>query len=533
MKKYLYWSKRTYVCLLFLALLDALLETGLSLVLEYLLNYLLSDSFDLAPFIGLGFGSLAYIAIMIGCYFGYNSLLSWYLNGAVKKLCDDLFDSILGRSYFEFHQEGTGTYVSALMNDSQNVGNHYLAPLLALPGQVFTYLAACVISLMIDWRIALFLLGFSFLVFLVPQGFNKKLNQRNEEVQSAFATLSKTYESFLLGQGTIRAASACSYVCQKEASASSCAYRASFHQGRLRFGVSSLSNLLTSTLQIGVIVVAGFVSFSRGMAMGTVLAFVQLANNLYSPLSSFASAFSSIRGMRGVNNRLLSFMQSKGDVEPFSGVPQGDLVVENLNFSYEGKPVFSHLNYVFKPGKKYWISGASGSGKSTFLRLLSCSGEPYQGTIRYGAMDFKTLSCQAVAKSIYYCEQTSLVFPFTLRDNIVFGMENNETRLHEVLALCGLEAFARERGLDAPLDPEINSSSGGETQRIALARALYRNPKILLLDEIASGLDEQTNSQILIAIFHLPMTVILVTHNMPKELEKCWDGRLDFDKVNR
>ena len=93
----------------------------------------------------------------------------------------------------------------------------------------------------------------------------------------------------------IRAASACSYVCQKEAQASSYAYRASYRQSRLRFGVSSLSNLLTSTLQIGVIVVTGFVSFSRGMAMGTVLAFVQLANNLYSPLLSFASAFSSTR----------------------------------------------------------------------------------------------------------------------------------------------------------------------------------------------------------------------------------------------
>ncbi len=533
MKKYLYWSKRTYVCLLLLALLDAMLETGLSLVLEYLLNYLLSDSFEMIHFIVFGLGSLLYIAIMIGCYFGYHSLLSWYLNGAVKKLCDDLFGSIIERSYFEFHQEGTGAYVSALMNDSQNVGNHYLAPLLAFPGQVFTYLTACVISLLIDWKIALFLLGFSFLVFLVPQGFNKKLNERNEEVQSAFVALPKTYESFLSGQGTIRAASACSYVCQKEAQVSSYAYRASFRQSRLRFGVSSLSNLFTSALQIGVILVTGFVSFSRGLAMGTVLAFVQLANNLYSPLSSFASAFSSIRGMRGVNDHLLSFMQSKGDVETFGDVPQGELIVENLSFSYEGKPVFSHLNYVFEPGKKYWIIGASGSGKSTFLRLLSRSGEPYQGTIRYGTSDFKNLSCQAVAKSIYYCEQTSQVFPVSLRDNIVFGMEDNETRLHEVLAQCGLEAFARERGLDAPLDPEINSSSGGETQRIALARALYRNPKVLLLDEITSGLDEQTNSQILRAIFHLPMTVILVSHHMPKELEKRWDDHLDFDKVNQ
>lgn len=138
-----------------------------------------------------------------------------------------------------------------------------------------------------------------------------------------------------------------------------------------------------------------------------------------------------------------------------------------------------------------------------------------------------------MTKSIYYCEQTSRVFPITLRDNIVFGTEDNETRLHEVLTLCGLEAFVSERGLDAPLNPEMNSSSGGETQRIALARALYRNPKVLLLDEITSGLDEQTNSQILKAIFHLPMTVILVSHHMSKELEKRWDGHLGFDKVNQ
>jgi ABC-type multidrug transport system fused ATPase/permease subunit len=78
------------------------------------------------------------------------------------------------------------------------------------------------------------------------------------------------------------------------------------------------------------------------------------------------------------------------------------------------------------------------------------------------------------------------------------------------------------------LNPELNSSSGGETQRIALARAIYRNPEILLLDEITSGLDEKNNALILEAIFHLPMTVILVSHNLPSALEKQLDGRINL-----
>lgn len=527
MSKYLFWSKRIYVLILFLALMNASLEAGLALVIEHLVDYIASETFAVSHFVLLGAGALAYASLMIGCYFGYNSLVAWYLNISIKKLSDDLFRSFVEKNYAEYHKEGTATYYSALTNDTQNVANNYLGPLLTLPGYLFTYFAALCVSLFINWKIALFLLAFSFLVFLVPHLFNGRLNRRNEEVQKSFSELSGSYETFLRGQGVIRSASAYEYAYKKEGDASLSAYVSSFRKTRLAYGVSSLSNFMTTSLQITVIVGSGLLAASGGLAIGAVLAFVQLANNLYSPLTLFVSSISSIRGMKGVNERLLSFLISPKKMEDDVEL-KGDLVLADLGFSYDEKTIFSGLDFVFKEKGKYLICGESGSGKSTLLRLLSCSGEPYTGSIRLGGIDFKNLSFKTICRHLYYCEQTSIVFPGTLRENIVFGEKEDEERLRQAISMSGLGRFAAERGIDTILNPELNSSSGGETQRIALARAIYRNPKILLLDEITSGLDKKNNALILEAIFRLPMTVILVSHNLPSALEKQLDGRINL-----
>ena len=172
MNKYLFWSKRTYVLILFLALINASLEAGLALVIEHLVDYIASETFAVSHFVLLGAGALVYASLMIGCYFGYNSLVAWYLNLSIKKLSDDLFRSFVEKNYAEYHKEGIATYYSALTNDTKNVANNYLGPLLTLPGYLFTYFAALCVSLFINWKIALFLLAFSFLVFLVPHLFN-------------------------------------------------------------------------------------------------------------------------------------------------------------------------------------------------------------------------------------------------------------------------------------------------------------------------------------------------------------------------
>ncbi|MCI1244365.1 MAG: ABC transporter ATP-binding protein/permease [Bacilli bacterium] len=531
MKKYLYWSKGFYFLLLFLAFLDAVLEAGIALVIEYLVNNISSDSFDITTFIGYGAAALGYAVIMITCFFGYNSYVAWYLNKAVKRLSDDVFSSLMEKNTASFQENNVSSYLSVLMNDCTRVANQYLGPMLSLPGFILTYLAALAMSLYINWAIALFLLAFSFLVFLVPYFFNKPMNLRNEEIQKAFSNLSSQYQNFLQGHDVVRSLSAYDYVFEKESRSSMKAYRAAFRQSRLSLGVSSLSSLLTTVLQISVIVGSGIIASQGGLAFGAVLAFIQLANNLYNPLSSFATSVSSIKGMSSVNASLLTLttqeFSKKDKIEL-----DGRLSVQDLSFSYGEKEIISHFSYSFEPGKKYLIEGESGSGKSTLLRLLSDSGEPYVGTIEASGHDYRDLSFKTVASAVYYCEQTSRIFPGTLKENVLFGSPYDDGKFTKAIRLAGLVDFVKERGTDTLLDPELNSSSGGETQRIALARAIYHEPKILLLDEITSGLDEMTNRSIQESILGLPMTIVFVCHNVLPSLPKQFDGTLEMRKCN-
>ncbi|MBP5625258.1 MAG: ATP-binding cassette domain-containing protein [Lachnospiraceae bacterium] len=186
---------------------------------------------------------------------------------------------------------------------------------------------------------------------------------------------------------------------------------------------------------------------------------------------------------------------------------------ENLSFSYKEKEILKDLNFAFKKGERVGIVGESGSGKSTFLRLLAGLLSPTEGVVSVAG----ETKAEGIIKKISMVMQEAMLMPLTIKENITLGKDVPKERINEVIKAAKLDGWidSLEEGIDTYLGDRANEISGGQAQRIAIARAMLKDADIILLDEPTSSLDKETTTEVLEALDRLMegKTVVHVTHH--------------------
>ena len=212
-----------------------------------------------------------------------------------------------------------------------------------------------------------------------------------------------------------------------------------------------------------------------------------------------------------------------------------DIVLDKLSFGFGKKSIFKDLNLNIKNKSVTGIIGDSGSGKSTLVNLLLGFLKPDKGCIKINNIDIKNFIFKWQS-NIGYVSQNIFLLDSTLKENIAFGINQekiNIEQLNKVIKSTHLEQFVKnlDNGLNTKIGEKGSWISGGQTQRIAIARELYRNPSILILDEATTGLDEMTEEKILKKIIELKneITIIIVSHN--KNTLKICDQIINLDKM--
>lgn len=202
------------------------------------------------------------------------------------------------------------------------------------------------------------------------------------------------------------------------------------------------------------------------------------------------------------------------------------IAVRDLSFGYvPGKPVLHDASCTFGMGRSYAIVGASGSGKSTLLNLLLAGYPNYDGANLFDDTDLKAFSSSDLYDMVSIIQQHVFVFNATIRENITMFRDFPEAQVNEAIRLSGLSALVAEKGVDALCGENGSGLSGGEKQRISIARSLLRKSQVLLVDEATAALDAETAHQVSSAILGLTgVTRIVVTHALDESLLKQYDG---------
>jgi ABC-type multidrug transport system fused ATPase/permease subunit len=201
------------------------------------------------------------------------------------------------------------------------------------------------------------------------------------------------------------------------------------------------------------------------------------------------------------------------------------LEVRNLHKSFGSNHVLKGIDFELEEGKVLSVIDSSGSGKTTLLNLLLASYQNYDGTILYDDTELRKISSSNLYEIESIIQQNVFVFNATIKDNITMFRDFSEEQIDEAIRLSGLSALIEEKGTDYLCGENGSGLSGGEKQRISIARSLLKKSQVLLVDEATAALDAETAYQVSSAILGLKgVTSIVVTHSLDEGLLKQYDG---------
>ncbi|MDO0925022.1 peptidase domain-containing ABC transporter [Streptomyces sp. TG1A-8] len=286
----------------------------------------------------------------------------------------------------------------------------------------------------------------------------------------------------------------------------------------------ALSSGLSAALQVAaplLVLTVGSVRISHGeMSQGEVLAFGVLAMGLLVPLSNLVQVCLQVSGLGASLARLGDIMEAQQERTGNRPLPSvsGELAVDQVSFAYQGgHPVLHEVSFTVPRGGFTVLLGASGSGKSSCALLLAGLHTPTSGRVLVDGHDLATVDTMAYRRSISFVTQDARLFTGTIRENIAWGAPDvTEEAVVEAAKTAGIHAdvTAMPMGYDTLLTSGGRGLSGGQRQRVILARALVRQPRLLILDEATSALDPMAEQAVFQRLTALDCTLVVVAHRL-------------------
>lgn len=290
------------------------------------------------------------------------------------------------------------------------------------------------------------------------------------------------------------------------------------------------------TMQLNSVSVMDIVAYA-GSAVGVVIAIIQVKNgtitlpqafliimlaaDFFLPLRLLGSFFHVAMNGMAASDKLFKLLDTKED-EHGAEIPEnldGDIKIKDLSFSYDNeKTVLNDISETFKKHELISIVGESGCGKSTLASLLCGTTKGYIGSITIGGVEIKDIDEKTLMNNITAVNFNSYIFAGTVRENMLIADKSrSDEKMIEALKMVNLWSFLSEQdGLDTKLNQQGNNFSGGQRQRLAIARALLHNTPIYVFDEVTSNIDAESENDIMAVIHNMAKikTVILISHRL-------------------
>lgn len=370
----------------------------------------------------------------------------------------------------------------------------------------------------------------SILLVIIPKLFEQKINTVAQEISAENEKVTKATTNLITGVFDLFNYQAFSLVRKKNE-------ENSIEMKTIKLNYTKVMGIMSSSIaianilsQLGLIGLAGFLAIHGFFGFGVIMSVGNLASQFFSSVSNLSELKASIVSAQSILGKFSpeEFLHQNSEKGPdFSE----RIKAKDLTYHYADRTLqFPNMN--FEKNKKYLIKGESGSGKTTFINILSGSLKNYQGSLIIDQQEFKQLKKTEVLKSIVVMSQQNFILDGTIKDNICLAKPYEKEYFEKVIENSRLKDLIRQlpAGIDTLLDNDNLSLSGGQIQRIAIARALYHNKKIIIFDEGTSNLDSETAIFIEKTLLTNPdKTVIIVSHTFKPELEYLLDDTYLFE----
>lgn len=455
------------------------------------------------------------------------------LEKAIGGLRDDIFFSVYNLKISNYYKRGKSYYESVLLNDIDILESKYFRSIIEIINDSIQIIimATAIALLGIENLIIVLLLCIPIVIapFILKKKLNQKGNNFSEKVKRFNNKASETIDSFYLAKYF----KAQKNIFNRYKREVSLVENARKNLNYYRAFNSSIS--LFAVLILKVISLYSFTDKSLNLLLDltNVALLFSLVNNIGNPLNNILNYIESINSTTEIRNNILSIINEKTETYENSILDGFDLEINNLSLSMADKKIIDNFNYTIKNGNKYMIVGESGCGKSSLFKVLLRYFEDYEGEIKLGNKDIRLLNYEDLNKQISYISQEIYIFSDTLRNNIaLFTEDYSDEDILLAIDKAGLKSFYGnlENGLDTIIDRDNLTISGGEIQRIGLARGFLFDSNIYLFDEATSALDKETSILIEKNILALENKIVISIVHKINEVSENYDHLLFMDR---
>ena len=444
----------------------------------------------------------------------------------VKNIRMDIFKSVTKLHIGYFNNERKGDLISRFTNDVQEMENAVMSSLKAVLKEPITIIVYFLILFTISAKLTLFTLLVLPLTGGVLAEIIKRLKRQATKTQESLGRIVNILDETFSGMRVVKAFNARNYILRKMDEESTYYRKVSKSMSYKNEMASPVSEIL------GVLIIAGIIFFGGNMVLSdestlqpeVFLGFLAIFSMIIQPAKEFSNGITALQRGTASAKRIFTLIDTQPLIENKANAVilksfEKSIIFKNVNFAYDADLVLKNINLSVEKGKTVALIGPSGGGKSTLADLVPRFYDPTAGEVCIDEISLRDYEIESLRKQMGVVTQESILFNDTIFNNIAFGMPDvSEDAVMQAAKIANAHDFIMqtEQGYQTRIGERGSKLSGGQRQRISIARAVLKNPPILILDEATSALDSESEKLVQEALFNLMKnrTSLVIAHRL-------------------
>ena len=444
-----------------------------------------------------------------------------------KDLRNHLMQKLFYISANQFEKKGLAYYLSKFTTDIGIILNDGVNNVYGMIMQFVFAVVAVIYLLCVEPFVLLIVAAVSFVQFAVPNILKKKIASSRKEYTEALEVYLDGIKSDLGGHKVIRTFGAVEQILGKQKKLSDFVCRKNEDSSKTLYWAQALASFVNNAAFLVVLGSCMFFVAAGRITVGEIVAITNMMNFVLTPCKTIAGGMIQLRAMEKVKAELEALLEQDSENDNKENIEQNikKISLDNVGQKISDNFSLDKLTMTFEKGKKYAIVGKSGSGKSSIIKLLTEYGPDYTGRVLIDGHELSGLNKESIMHVSPVCYQQTYIFSDTVFNNVTLYQDYSKDEVIEALRKAGIYDTIQKLpgGVDEKIQENGKNFSGGELQRIALARLFLRNKTMTFLDEITSGLDNATAYEIEKRLLDEDMTIISITHRYNKALMQKYD----------
>lgn len=480
------------------------------------------------------FGTLVYVCIIIVISVFLANLFT-YLSGVVlakvraeviKKMRMSIFEQVSRMHIGYFSNERKGDLMSKMTNDIQEVENSVVQSLRVVFKEPVTIILYFAVLFFMSFKLTLFTIMVIPISGAIIGGITRRLKKTAIESQESLGRVVNILDETIGGMRVIKAFGAQKYVRSKFDSETDFYSDVNISMAKKNELASPISQFMGVSVVAGILVYGGSLVLNNNsdLSASDFITYIIIFTQVLNPAKEISRAASSIQRGLASADRIFKVVDKPSEIQnaenPITVHTFTDAVqFHHVSFSYEKEKVLDNISFTLQKGKTIALVGPSGGGKSTIADLVPRFYDPTEGKVTLDGVDLKTIEINSLIKQMGIVTQESILFNDSVFNNIAFGLEGiSQEKVIEAAKIANAHEFIidLENGYQTSIGERGSKLSGGQRQRLSIARAVLKNPPILILDEATSALDSQSEKLVQEALTNLMAnrTTLVIAHRL-------------------